>query len=226
MVTSRDIKDWTGKEHKSVLRDIDNEIEQLGDEIGRTIFVPTTYTDECNRTQRQYTMGKEGAMQLLTRYDAKVRYACIKKIEELEQIINTPQVKKQIPQTYPEALRELANEVEAKLLETKRADEAEQEVTFLKAQPKQLDETTPIEIAKELCILSLSDRPHFQLVGSILTKSSVGHREFWNDLVKQYQKVYPKHEAIEVVRQYINGLSVNVIHTSNGLDVNYRFKLM
>jgi phage regulator Rha-like protein len=93
VVTSRDIKDWTGKRHTDVLRDIDNEIDQLGDEIGRRIFASGSYLDVQNQERRQYTMGKEGVMQLLTRYDAKVRYACIKKIEELERMINTPRIK-------------------------------------------------------------------------------------------------------------------------------------
>ncbi len=77
----------TEKEHKNIMRDIRNEIDTLGAEIGQLIFEPTSYIDKSNREKPCYTFGKKGAMQLALKYDAVTRYKVIKKIEELEQDI-------------------------------------------------------------------------------------------------------------------------------------------
>lgn len=83
-MTSLDIAEITGKQHKNIMRDIRNEIEELGEEVGRLIFEPTERLDSHNRNQPCYTFGKEGAMQLALKYDAVTRYKVIKRIEELE----------------------------------------------------------------------------------------------------------------------------------------------
>lgn len=83
-MTSLDLAELTGKEHKNVMRDIRNEIEELGSEIGWLIFEQSSYMNSQNKKQPCYEFGKEGAMQLALKYDAKVRYKVIKKIEELE----------------------------------------------------------------------------------------------------------------------------------------------
>lgn len=83
-LTSLDIADLTGKMHKHVMADIRKETADLGEEIGRTIFRPIERMDSYNRKQPCYTFGKDGAMQLALKYDAKTRYKVIKRIEELE----------------------------------------------------------------------------------------------------------------------------------------------
>jgi Rha family phage regulatory protein len=105
-ITSVDIAELTGKKHFNVLIDIRNEIEKLG-EVGGLIFQATYYTDKSNRQSPCYSMGKKGAMQLALKYDAVTRYKVIERIEELE---NTNGY--QIPQTYAEALRFSAQQIE------------------------------------------------------------------------------------------------------------------
>lgn len=83
-LTSLDIAEVTGKEHKNVLADIRKEIKDLGNEIGQLIFQPSSYINSQNKKQPCYTFGKEGAMQLALKYDATTRYKVIKRIEELE----------------------------------------------------------------------------------------------------------------------------------------------
>lgn len=90
-MTSLDIADATSKQHKHVLFDIRKEVEELGEELGQPIFRPSTYTNSQNREMPCYEFGKDGAMQLALKYDAKTRYLVIKKIEELEQGNNKPQ---------------------------------------------------------------------------------------------------------------------------------------
>lgn len=83
-MTSLDIAEVTKKQHKHVLADIRKEIEELGDEIGQLIFRPSSYINSQNKEQPCYEFGKDGAMQLALKYDAKTRYRVIKRIEELE----------------------------------------------------------------------------------------------------------------------------------------------
>lgn len=84
-MTSLDIAEVTGKQHKHVLADIRKEIEELGKEISQPIFRPSTYTNERGREYPCYTFGKDGAMQLALKYDAKTRYNVIKYVERLEE---------------------------------------------------------------------------------------------------------------------------------------------
>jgi|SRR5690625_721452 len=83
-MTSLDIAEVTGKEHRNIMRDIRNEIKELGTETSQLIFEQSNYTNERGRVYPCYTFGKEGAMQLALKYDAKTRYRVIKRIEELE----------------------------------------------------------------------------------------------------------------------------------------------
>lgn len=83
-MTSLDIAEIVEKKHQHIMRDIRNEIETLGEEIGQSIFGRTSYTDKSNRQKPCYEFSKDGAMQLALKYDAKTRYKVIKRIEELE----------------------------------------------------------------------------------------------------------------------------------------------
>lgn len=83
-MTSLDIAEVTGKNHQHVMRDIRKEITELGDEVGQSIFGQSTYTNSQNREMPCYTFGKQGAMQLALKYDAKTRYNVIKYVDQLE----------------------------------------------------------------------------------------------------------------------------------------------
>lgn len=102
---SRMIAEHFGKEHAHVLRDIKDELEKLG-EIGASIFGLSSYTSEQNKTLPCYTMDEEGLMQIAARYDAVARRKLILMIKELKQ-----KNQHRLPQTYSEALIELAGKV-------------------------------------------------------------------------------------------------------------------
>ncbi len=82
-MTSRELADITGKQHAHIMRDIRNEIDSLGSE-GQSIFGESSYINTQNKEQPCYTFGKDGAMQLALKYDAKTRRKVILKLEELE----------------------------------------------------------------------------------------------------------------------------------------------
>ncbi|WP_245983234.1 Rha family transcriptional regulator [Ammoniphilus oxalaticus] len=108
-MTSLDIAEIVGKEHKNVMRDIRNEIDSLGEETGRLIFELTSYKDKSNRDSPCYEFGKDGAMQLALKYDAKTRRAVIKRINELEQL-QVPQVQVTIDKSKDLEIKQQATE--------------------------------------------------------------------------------------------------------------------
>ena len=89
-MTSREIAELTGKNHKDVMRDIRDESNKLGKEIAERIFALGSYEDKNNQNRKQYTLNKDGVMQIGARYDAKIRYQLIQKLKELENKIITP----------------------------------------------------------------------------------------------------------------------------------------
>lgn len=80
---SLEIAEIIGKEHKTILRDIRNEIKQLGDEKAENNFVLGYYKDKNNQDRPMYNITKIGALQLAARYDAVVRYNLIERVMEL-----------------------------------------------------------------------------------------------------------------------------------------------
>lgn len=112
-ITSLDIAEIVDKKHQHVMRDIRIEIEEMGAEIGQSIFGQSSYVNSQNKKQPCYKFGKDGAMQLALKYDAKTRYRVIKRIEELEN------GNKRLPGNYKEALIQLVGQVEEnEILET------------------------------------------------------------------------------------------------------------
>ena len=82
-LTSLEVAQIAGKEHKNILADIRDEISKLGEERGRLIFQPTTYIDNFNRSQPMFLLSYKGVLQLGARYNAETRFKLIEKVEEL-----------------------------------------------------------------------------------------------------------------------------------------------
>ena len=104
-MSSREIATLCDKEHRNVLADIRTMCEQLNLDV---LTFQHIYLDSMNREQTEYLLDKETCLCLVAGYNAKLRMAIIKRWQQLEQA-TTPR----LPQTYLEALRALADEVEA-----------------------------------------------------------------------------------------------------------------
>ena len=111
-MTSREIAEVTGKEHKNVKRDIENMLNELNEDA---LTFERIYIDSMNRKQTEYVLDKEHTECLVTGYSAMLRMKVIKRMHELEE-------KTRVPQTLPEALRLAADLAEQKAeLESKLA---------------------------------------------------------------------------------------------------------
>lgn len=92
-MTSLEVAEITGKEHKSVLRDIRDEIEKLESQriFTEHIFVPSEYQDRTGRTLPMYILTREGVLQLAARYDAVVRFKLIEKVSQPAKVLSPVQ---------------------------------------------------------------------------------------------------------------------------------------
>jgi anti-repressor protein len=84
-LTSIEVAEITGKQHKHIMRDIVDEMGKLGDEIGRSIFGLSSYVNSQNKEQPMYNLTKDGVLQLGARYDAKIRFSLIQRMNKLEE---------------------------------------------------------------------------------------------------------------------------------------------
>lgn len=101
-MTSLEIAELTGKRHDNVLRDIK---EQLG-QLGGLLKFEQTYTHPQNKqAYKMYRLPKREVLILISGYSVQLRAKIIDKLEELERRLKnqTPQ----LPQTYLEALESL-----------------------------------------------------------------------------------------------------------------------
>ena len=107
-MSSREIAELVGKEHKHVMRDLRVLSEQLGDMFEGVVQV---WTHPQNKQQyEEYAIKRDTCITLLTGYDSVSRMKVIKRWQELESA-----QKPSIPQTYAAALLEagrLAMELE------------------------------------------------------------------------------------------------------------------
>lgn len=77
----------TKKLHKTLMRDIRNEVETLENAgiINEHNFVPVDYTDAKGEQRPCYSLNRDGALQILNKESAVVRYKTIQYIDKLEE---------------------------------------------------------------------------------------------------------------------------------------------
>lgn len=107
-MTSLEVAELTGKEHKNVLRDIRNLLEQGVQQLN---FEPSFIIKELNNGGSKeipvFNLTKKGCLILASGYDALLREKIINRWEELE-LSN----RQRLPQTFAEALRLAADQQE------------------------------------------------------------------------------------------------------------------
>ena len=123
-ITSLQVAEITGKEHKNIMRDIRNLLEQLEDRGGFS-FELTSYTDKSNRQSSCYRLTKKDSLLLASGYDANLRAKIINRWEELETEKQAGGYK--VPQSFKEALLLAAHQQERIEEQQKQIEQAKQE---------------------------------------------------------------------------------------------------
>lgn len=98
-MSSVEISQLTKREHRNVLRDIRNLLEQGVTELN---FELSNYKDITGRTLPCYHLTKKGCLILASGYDAKLREKIIDRWEELERQNHSGNF--QVPQSFADAL--------------------------------------------------------------------------------------------------------------------------
>lgn len=118
-MTSVQLAELTGKQHKHVMRDIRTLIDQ--EAITQSNFGLSEYKDDSGKSNPMYFLDFQASMVLVTGYDARKRSAVINRWMVLEQGIAAPQ----LPTNYKEALVQLLEQVE----ENERLQETVRKIT-------------------------------------------------------------------------------------------------
>ena len=120
-MSSREIAELTGKQHKHVMRDIRIMSEELAGSKSGPGIKQALYLDDNNQKRPEYTLTKEQTLCLIAGYSAALRMTIIQRWQELE-MLGQPTA---LPQNYSEALRELADSHEEnEQLKLKAAEDA------------------------------------------------------------------------------------------------------
>ena len=122
-MSSREIAELTGKQHKDVIRDIRNMLDQL--EIQSAQFC-ADYKDSKGRMYPCYNLPKRETLILVSGYSVTMRARIIDRWQELEEK-QTPAT----PKTYIEALEKLLESEKEKLVLKEELKAAEPKVEFV-----------------------------------------------------------------------------------------------
>ena len=122
-MSSLEIAELTGKQHKHVLTDIRNMLNLL--DIQSAVFT-ADYKDSKGRTYQCYNLPKDETLCLIAGYNVQVRMRIIKRWQELEEK-QTPAT----PKTYIEALEKLLDSEKEKLVLKEELKAAEPKVEFV-----------------------------------------------------------------------------------------------
>lgn len=156
-MSSREIADLTGKEHKHVMRDIRTLIETLEQSPDLDFACKTsTYAGVTGQLYQQYELDKDTCMTLLLGYDAVARMRVVKRWQELE--AKQQQNLLVLPNfTDPaEAAIAWATEYKAKQLALKQLEVAKPKVEFVDTFVDRGSNRNITSVAKELGITAIA----------------------------------------------------------------------
>lgn len=151
-ISSLELAELTGKNHRDLLRSIRN-MEENWVELGQRKFALTSYTDKSNRQSSMYELTKTESLYIASKFNDTLRAKVILRWEELEK-----QNQPKLPSTFAEALRlaaEQAEELEKKTLELSQAEQTietnKPKVVFANSVMGSSNSILVRQFAKDLC---------------------------------------------------------------------------
>ena len=153
-LTSLEVAEITGKDHKNILADIRDEISKLGQERGRLIFQQSCYTNLQNKQQPMFLLNYKGVLQLGARYNAETRFKLIEKIEQLQK-----------PMTVEDMIIMQANEMKSvkhriDVVENK----VENEIRIDHAEQRKLQKAVSIRVYQRLDVINSDKKLMFPAI--------------------------------------------------------------
>lgn len=174
LVSNRDIAKGLEKEHKDVLRKIE-EVLTIGE------FSYREFSTSQGNKYKEYLLDKDAFILLVMNYTGynDFKRAYIKRFNEMEEII-----KNNIPQSYPEALRRLAAEVEQRELIEKQRDEALKTKAWISDKKTATAMNTASQKSKEVKKLEIELDKSKEYASTKLIQIKTGKKYDWKDLKK------------------------------------------
>ncbi|RHV92577.1 transcriptional regulator [Odoribacter sp. OF09-27XD] len=152
-ITSLQVSEITGREHKNVMRDIRNLLNQLENRNGFS-FELVNYVDQKGELRPCYNLTKKDSLLLASGYDANLRAKIINRWEELERQKQTGGF--QVPQTFADALllaaqqqKQLESLAEQNKLQSQQLEEDAPKVEYYEKALKSESVYNTTQIAKE-----------------------------------------------------------------------------
>lgn len=130
-ITSLEIAELTGKQHFIIIRDIEEQLSNLGQYKFVLSNYLDTYTTKQNKQVKMYRLPRREALIVVSGYNVKLRAKIIDRLEELEKQLKNNY---RLPQSYKEALIELAQQVEQ--VERLENENKQQALTIKEQEPK------------------------------------------------------------------------------------------
>ncbi|WP_310619665.1 Rha family transcriptional regulator [Flexibacterium corallicola] len=124
-MSSREIAEYTGKEHYNVIRDVEKMLDEL--EIDRLKF-EGIFKDTYGRDQKCYKLPKDLTLTLVAGYSVKLRKAIIDRWQELEEQAGAGF---RVPQNFKEALLLAADQQQVIEDQQKVIEESKPAVAFV-----------------------------------------------------------------------------------------------
>lgn len=214
-MTSLQIAEVTGKRHADVMRDIRNILKGGANERN---FASVEYTDKKGESRPMFNLTPKGCLILASGYDVVLREKIIDKLEEYQQNERTTMTALPDFSNPAEAARAWAEQYEQKLLESKRADEAEQQVLALSSEIEQMQP----KISYYDNILSNKSTVLITQIAQDYGLSAKAFNKILNELGVQHKVndqwiLYAKYLG----QGYVQSKPVTITHTNGTQSVKY-----
>lgn len=156
-MSSREIAELTGKAHGHVLRDIDDMLNRVFDDVTKKGgFIQNWIDPSTRREYREYLLPQDLTITLVSGYDPALRHRIVKRWMELEKEKGP---KMALPQTFAQALRLAAEQAEVIELQNAKLAIAAPAVAFVE---QYVESSSGAKGFREVCKLLKAKEPEFR----------------------------------------------------------------
>ena len=209
-ISSREIAELTGKEHRNVLRDCDV-LNENYEKMGLLKIEQGYYTHQNtgNQKYREYLLTKIQTLDLMTGYKVELRIKVNRRWEELEK----QQPKHKLPQTYKEALIELLWKVEEN--EKLQLENTQQKQIIGELQPKAAyyDEILKSQDCLTITQIAKDYGMSGHQLNQFLSEQKIQYKQSkqWLLYSNYHREGYTKSETVSITHK--DGTTGSVLHT-------------
>jgi phage regulatory protein, rha family len=222
-MSSREIAELTGKQHKNILRDIRN-MEPAWEKVNGLKFELVEYLDEKGEKRPEYQLNKEETLYVATKYHDETRAKLIMRWKQLE--VENVELKSKlnsktytIPEDYAEALLRIVDHVRTEKELTDKIKEDAPKVEYYTKVMASTDTVTATTIAKDYGMTAAKFNALLHNLGVQFKQD--GQWVLYN---KYQNKGYTKSETIPIQRfPGVLGSATSTKWTQIGREFLYHF---